>query len=279
MKRNPIFFVGLVYYPKYLPYFISKIYNLNKLFKFDAVRLVLNNPALDPGEVERLCNQKWKNFKVITHDNAGQEFGGYQCGVDDLLSVSAAFDLIVANDTLDIHHRTYAAGLRSFHSAFRGVGERKIFVGKIDNYRRLLRIDKLTTSRWVRSNFFGLDSDALDAIGFKIYDESVNALILDAADESEFFSQAIGPDLRDYLRNWLFVPTRDSWYGAAPLDATNCRAFAIKARSILQEKYLSMRLSDAGTAFISSDPTGIAKILVLLRRRLTALAIRAGVKV
>ncbi|MCJ2072971.1 hypothetical protein MKK75_29965 [Methylobacterium sp. J-030] len=279
MNRNPIFFVGLVYYPNYLDYFIARIEYLHKLFKFDAVRIVLNNPTIARAELERLCDRKWPNFAVLIHDNVGQEFGGYQRGVDNFLSVSSTFDLVVANDTLDIHHRTYTAGLRSFCHTFCGAEEPNIFVGKIDHYRRVLRIDGLATARWVRSNFFALDSEALEAIKFKIYDESVNTLIFDTVIEDEFFSEAIGPELRNYLRNWLFVPTNDSWYKAAPLDVTNSRALAVKARAILQEKYLSMRLSEAGTAFISSDPSGMEKVVVLLRRRLEAMAVRARTKV
>jgi hypothetical protein len=65
-----------------------------------------------------------------------------------------------------------------------------------------------------------------------------------------FFSPRLDAVLREHLGRWLFVSAGEmSWYRAAPLDAQNAPAFSRKARSILQEKYLSARLEAAGTIF------------------------------
>jgi len=49
---------------------------------------------------------------------------------------------------------------------------------------------------------------------------------------------------------------------AAPLDAQNASAFARKARSILQEKYLSARLEAAGTIFADIKQVSISEKLL-----------------
>ncbi|MGH7783105.1 MAG: hypothetical protein ACREO5_04600, partial [Candidatus Binatia bacterium] len=55
--------------------------------------------------------------------------------------------------------------------------------------------------------------------------------------------------IKDHIHAWLFRPESPyAWYGAEHLSAENASKFANKARSILQEKYISAALEEAGTS-------------------------------
>jgi len=122
-------------------------------------------------------------------------------------------------------------------------------VGKIDDSHRRLTLDGLWATRWVRSHLMGFDRAALDAIDRRFDDPHVDTLIRSTGNVDDFFAPAVGEGVRELIRLFLFKPGPWSWYGAAPLSATNCEAMALKARAILQEKFLSMRLEAKDAAF------------------------------
>lgn len=58
--------------------------------------------------------------------------------------------------------------------------------------------------------------------------------------------------LREHLEAWLFRARPGwHWYASDPLSAANAMKMARKARSILQEKYLSAVLENVGAEFVN----------------------------
>jgi hypothetical protein len=105
--------------------------------------------------------------------------------------------------------------------------------------------------RWITTNAFAVNRGALRALMRRLRCAEPDELVPGSTPAKAFFSAQLDPVLREHLSNWLFVPGGPlSWYRAAPLDEQNAAALARKARSILQEKYLSARLEAAGTIFV-----------------------------
>src|SRR4029453_13034628 len=116
------------------------------------------------------------------------------------------------------------------------------------------------TNRWMTTSIFAVNRAALQALNGRVSHPEVNDLIRTSARREEFFSQALDEALEAHLAGWLFgVPGQGAWYGAAPLTAENAPGLASKARSILQEKYLSARLDQAGAWFFDLNPYGIGE--------------------
>jgi hypothetical protein len=100
----------------------------------------------------------------------------------------------------------------------------------------------------VRSNLIGFDHAAISALDYKIYQPHLNDYLNDSVDT--FFTDHIKASTREKISQWLFAKEGHAWYGAAPLTEDNCAKMATKARSIIQEFYLAMRLEQNKTIFV-----------------------------
>jgi hypothetical protein len=235
--------VALAYYPDYLGSLREAIKTISQAAHVNAFALVLNNPQINGAKFQDLCNK----FYCVTHDNTGAEFGGYQAGLDILKrNFSAPFDLIIINDTVATHSRLTKEHLRAFVRSMADDRPNRV-VGQVDICRSL-RIDDLETSRWVRSNLIGFDHAAISALDYKIYQPHLNDYLNDSVDT--FFTDHIKASTREKISQWLFAKEGHAWYGAAPLTEDNCAKMATKARSIIQEFYLAMRLEQNKTIFV-----------------------------
>jgi hypothetical protein len=117
----------------------------------------------------------------------------------------------------------------------------------------------------------GLDHEALTKLRFLIYLPELDALVNETDRESDFFSPEIGQTVQDRLKKWLFRPETHSWYGASGLDSGNAIRFAAKARSIIQEIHLSMRLNGEGVAFIAPRMTHGEQRMIRVQRKILSL--------
>ncbi|MEO6080786.1 MAG: hypothetical protein ABIQ86_13565 [Steroidobacteraceae bacterium] len=183
------------------------------------------------------------DLDVIEHDNSGQEFGGYQAALD---RVKGSFPdrVIVMNDTAVKHGML----TRAYVSAFlRQVSlDIECFaLGSIDWDRRSLQLRGLRSPRWIRTHFFALDQRALRILDNRLYHPDLDQLVIASSPKDKFFSDEVGQSLQEHIQRYLFSPSPQSWYAAAPLSESNFPTMVRKARAILQEKYLSMMLESA----------------------------------
>ncbi|MET0430558.1 MAG: hypothetical protein ABW026_18920 [Microvirga sp.] len=264
-------FIGLVYYRDYLDGFAGAYRKLQRCSRFSDTCIVINGDGIAEADVRQAFGPLQENLHVLKHDNRGQEFGGYQAGLDfHRLGSDDAFDLVLANDTLGEHQKLFTAEFDAFRKTLAANPSGKV-VGKIDHAQRLQSIGPLTSSRWVRSNLMGLDHEALAKLRFRIYVPELEALVNETDRESEFFSAEVGQTVQDRLRKWLFRPETHSWYGASRLDGGNAGRFAAKARSILQEIHLSMRLNCEGMAFIAPRMSRSEQRMIRVQRKVLSL--------
>jgi hypothetical protein len=235
--------VALAYYPDYFGSLRETVKTISQMADVKAFALVLNNPSLSGSLFQDISS----NFYCVRHDNTGAEFGGYQVGLDIIKQkFPRAVDLVIINDTAATHYRLMKEHLRAFIRSMADERPNRV-VGQVDRSPSL-RIDDLETSRWVRSNLIGFDHNALLALDYKIYQPHLNDYLNDSADD--FFTDHIKASTREKISQWLFAKDGHSWYGAAPLTKDNCTIMAAKARSIIQEFYLAMRLEQNRTVFL-----------------------------
>jgi hypothetical protein len=266
-----IVFVGVVYYRDYLDGLSGAYRKLERFGRFSDTCIVINGSSIEEADVRKAFGPARENLHVLKHDNTGQEFGGYQAGLDfHRRRSSDAFDLVLANDTIDKHQKLFTSEFDAFRKTFATSPSGKV-VGKIDHSQRVQSIGSLTSSRWVRSNLMGLDHDALTKLRFRIYLRDLETLVNETDDESHFFSPEVSRAVQDRLKKWLFRPETHSWYGASKLDRGNAARFAAKARSIIQEIHLSMRLNCEGIAFIAPRMTRNEQRVIRVQRKFLSL--------
>jgi hypothetical protein len=156
--------------------------------------------------------------------------------------------------------------MRNFEQAICGNMGKRFIAGRIDSAPGRIEVGCLHATRWIRSNLFVIDDAALTSINHAIYAPELNSSIKDSPHEDTFFGATVAASLRSHLSDWLFSAGPVTWYKAEPLSSANHLRMASKARCIVQELYLSMRLEDAGTRFVQPPPLSIVE----------KIAVRAG---
>ena len=190
---------------------------------------------------------------VARHDNVGLEFGAYQRGLEEINDLASYDWLLIVNDSFSLHEPFPGQRVKNASERMRWrVGERApVAMGKIDGLERSFTIERIRTHRWLTSNLLVLSRAALKGLRTQIYCPELERLIVDSDDPDCFFAPELDVVLREHTSRWLFEPSeRFHWYRAAPLTSANSAFFARKARSILQEIYLSARLEALSTAFV-----------------------------
>jgi hypothetical protein len=241
---------------------IGIIKSITRVIRLRRIIIVINGSQISQSHLNSHFLEYCENCTIIQHDNTGLEFGAYQVGVDYANNDSMA-RIILMNDTVGTHQYYNIISLGQFCRAISMSGDRiKNFVtGHLDVSERRLSINGMVGSRWIRANLLGFDKEAIIRLDGRIYDPSIDKLIFESDNIDAFFASDLDKAVRLKIADWLFSTSRGKWYGAQPLSSDNSSAMASKARSILQEQYLSMRLEAAGTAFFLPRRTFIEECI------------------
>jgi hypothetical protein len=223
--------------------------SIARFMRLRRIVIVVNGDELNLAVIKSISDvhcEKW----AIQHDNSGLEFGAYQAGVD-YIARDRPDRTILMNDTVGSHQYYSTVQLRHFCQAISIPADRlnNFVTGDVNVHERRITINGMTGDRWVRSNLVGLDNEAIARLGRKIYDPSIDKFITDSGDIDTFFGPDLDSSAKLKVSDWLFSTAPGKWYNAQPLSAANSSMMAGKARSFLQEQYLSMRLETVGTAF------------------------------
>lgn len=188
---------------------------------------------------------------VIRHDNSGMEFGAYQVGLDFLAAKHDPEWVLFANDTFATHHSFGSVYRNKLATEMRRVREIPTVIGQVVSLPRSFKVEGLRTHRWITTNLFALNRAALRVLRGRVFRDELNSRITETSEMSDFFAPQIDVFLREHLEAWIFRAHAGwHWYASDPLSAANAPKMARKARSILQEKYLSAVLEDAGAEFV-----------------------------
>jgi hypothetical protein len=244
--------VSVHYYPEYVGESLRHVGEMCERLRPERCVLVANNPTVLPALQEAARRSAYAS-SVLLHDNSGLEFGAYQAGVERLLTAGEPDWTVILNDTFAIHQCFSRPMRRHLLHAVTTIDDQEtpIVVGQVESLPRSFDLLGLRMHRWITTNAFAVNRGALRALMHRLRCAEADELVPGSTPPKAFFSVRLDPVLREHLSSWLFVPAGPlSWYRAAPLDEQNAAALARKARSILQEKYLSARLEAAGTIFV-----------------------------
>ena len=272
--------VGIVsvhYYESHLKRSLASVHGLARRAGAHALIAVGNNPVLMPELLRQTSRFELPHVSCHLHDNRGLEFGAFQAGLEKMLPFDPDW-VVFANDTYAIH--------QSFSSVFRkhllaavampSDGRGAEAAGQVESIGRSYSIRGMRSHRWLTTSIFALNRPALRALGNRVYFPEIDRLVNSTADVESFFAPELDPAIVAHISAWLFGPSPEhSWYGAEALNDRNAERLANKARSILQEKYLSAVLDNAATWFFDIKGTGIRDRVV---KRLDAMlfAVRAS---
>jgi hypothetical protein len=242
--------VLVLYAKKRLTSTVGIVKRLTRVINLRRIIIVINGEQINPRYANSVFSYYCENCTVIQHDNTGLEFGAYQAGVNCLNNDSLE-RIILMNDTVGSHQYYSMIHLGQFCRAISVSGDRisNFVTGHVDVHERHIDINGSFGIRWVRSNLVGLDKEAVAKLGGKIYDPSIDNLISESDDLDTFFGPSLDGSVKLKIADWLFSTSPGKWYNAQPLSAVNSAMMAGKARSFLQEQYLSMRLEAVGAAF------------------------------
>jgi hypothetical protein len=272
--EKPLCLVAAVYYPSYLAHLALIVRRISASRPLHLLTIVINGTNISPHDVENHFDGLARNRIIHQHDNSGLEFGAYQAGLDLLRSSDDNdFDVIILNDTVGVHYPLNTETVSAFVRSLTIEPWPCRAVGIIDTVPRAFSIDQFLTSRWVRSNLIGFDADAISQLGYRIYVPAIDQYVTATADAPSFFSSSVGRSLQDHISRWLFTTSGHRWHSAAPLSPENAAKLAAKARSILQEKYLSMRLEQICAAFLQPALSPEEQRSIRLKSRLARLGL------
>jgi hypothetical protein len=216
------------------------------------VALVSNNRAID-AELESAAAEH--GYRFFRHDNTGAEFGAYDTGLAASPAESDVF--VFLNDTFAVHDYFTPVIRNRFVAWSRHIGmqQHPAIVGRIQTLFRSFFVGPKLANRWVTTSAFSLNRQAIQALGNRLYFSELNAWVRGGEQPERFFDESVDPVLGEHVLNWLFKPECEPrWYGAEPLSTHNCERMTKKARSILQEKYISATLENAHAEFRSILP-------------------------
>jgi hypothetical protein len=247
MGKPSVALVSAHYYPDYQRRNLREIERLKRAIPIDRHVGVLNGGAELIEVIAGPSGTQW-----VGHDNEGQEFGAYQRGLDVLLEGERPDWVIFMNDTLGTHTRLACGVLQRLQTAVESpTSSLPLMAGVLHHIERSCQIHGHRGSRHMRSRAMALNGVALGVLERRIRAAEIDALIAGAATRDSFFSEGCDPALQLRLASYLFqTDAALKWYRAAPLTHDNCAAMALKARAILQEFYLSLRLESASAIFI-----------------------------
>ena len=198
---------------------------------------------------------------LIGGDNSSREFSAFDRAVDFVGNRIWSYSLVhfatSAFDTL------YVAYLDRFvPSLLAATAGRATCVGHIDCYNQPIEINGQQSQHWVRSCFFFLPPAEVKALGS----------FVSIADGSRFFSgdpdapfrcdAPLDGQYRDYITEWLTgrgVGQGVTWHSTFTLTRDTVDAFEQKARMILNEQLLSLRLQALGCRLL--DVTWLSAML------------------
>lgn len=233
---------------------------------------ISNNKNLDGSRYTDYFTSSGFTAEYALHDNTGAEFGAYQRGLD-MARQQGTNVYIFINDTAGIHNFLGHSFVASLKSLMTDASLSAWCFGISNVAPRRFVIGDVSSNRWIQSHFFAMDSAALEAIEHTIYAPEINSLVSESPDPALFLANLSDKALRSYVEGWLFSESGSRWYGAEPLSQDNFRRFALKARSILQEKYLSMRMDSSFVAFHSPHAKLPRRVVEKFARRLFKLHI------
>ena len=216
------------------------------------------------------------DIELIAGSNESHEFSAYDEGLDRLRSVEGPVQVVVfANDRLGAYRDGFAELLNLHLLEF--CVTHQLALGNLDDPGRTFVTPFGVLERYLRGNLFIVPMGSLP---YDFHITSVDARLYDSAIPREYSSstdaasmQAIlsDPDYASFLWTWLTT----GWYRGGELSPANWQTLREKARDILNEHWLTVRLADHGIRPVYAEQAAAVAMMAsgpLQNMRLEAIA-------
>ena len=198
---------------------------------------------------------------VIGGDNHSREFSAFDRGIEFVGSDIWRYDLV--HFATSAFNQLHVAYLDRFDAdLLAAIGGRAVCVGHIDCYNEPIEVLTYHSQHWMRSCFFFLPPTEVKALGS----------FVSIVDRKQFFSgHHVAPFLddaplsrryRDYITEWLTggdIGQGVRWHSSFALTPQTLPEFEQKARAILNEQLLGIRLRALGCHLV--DVTWLSTML------------------
>jgi len=188
--------------------------------------------------------------RIVRGDNTSYEFSGWQVGIDNAEPLPV---WLFANDRYETVDYPYAKLLTSRVLEF--VRRERAAVGKLDAFPIPVISRGLVVSPWLRTAFFLISSEALDATGglVSVDEPDVASWGRCGEDDRQLYVPGVSPRHLAYILGFLTnIPAAGydaAWYRKLDVEADLAEVLR-KVRSILNEQFLSARVVAAGGALL-----------------------------
>jgi len=226
---------------------------LNRCYADNESHILIIDNALENG-----LQAATGNHSVISGDNTCLDFSGWEKGLaflKDHYSLNDDDILIFCNDSF---YRSYSHRIIDGFKPGDVTSEslQDTVAGFVDGYSAPVSILGYKFDRWIRSNFFIMTFNTfkkLDGIVFPLPPEEIFG-----GHAKQFFSETleISDDYKANLSKWLFGEERGcdeymgEWHSATNITPDNFEYFKKKARAILSEQYLSVKIINKGLGIL-----------------------------
>jgi hypothetical protein len=189
---------------------------------------------------------------VIGGDNLVWEFSAVDVAVRHLGGDIWAYDLV--NVVTSAFEQLYVAYLDRFTPAvLRAIAGAPVCVGHIDCYNTEVRIGPYRSQHWLRSCFLVLPVAELLALGTFVSVRHRDPWFSGRADDPFGPTSPLDGAYRKYITDWLLgqdIGQGVTWHRTLTLDEAGLGMFEQKARAILNEHLLGVRLRAGGCRLI-----------------------------
>ncbi len=198
---------------------------------------------------------------VLGGDNTAREFSAFDRALAVVGSEIWSYDLV--HFATSAFNTLYVAYLDRFDAAaLDAIGGRPVCLGHIDCYNEPIDVRTYRSQHWIRSCFFLLPPADAKALGSFVSVPDGTPFFSGDPDEPFRVDAPISLQYRTYLTQWLTggeIGQGVEWHSRFPLTKDTLPAFEQKARAILNEHLLSIRLRALGCRLI--DVTWLSTML------------------
>lgn len=208
-----------------------------------------------------IVNNNHSNIKngEIPGDNTNWEFSGWDKGISSL-DIKDGDVVVFANDTFR-HHRSWGrydqwrfkkAIIKLSASNEQGI------CGEVHKFSGIYQVLGVRSDRWVCTYLFALTGGVINKLNKVSLDESsLSGEIISINNEKIVWGGGVSLNLQTRIQKWLYPP--GGVLGWRKSHSSNDAIKLRKAKTILNEKWLSAYCSSNGITIIDAGPDVITK--------------------
>jgi hypothetical protein len=198
---------------------------------------------------------------LLGGDNTSREFSAFDRAIDFIGSDIWSYDFV--HFATSAFKTLYVAYLDRFDARLlHGLAGRPTCVGHLDCYNEPIEVLTYRSQHWIRSCFFFLPPEDVKALGSFVSIADAGRFFSGDPEEPFRVDAPISRRYREYITRWLTgyeIGQGVEWHSSFSLTRKTLPSFEQKARAILNEQLLSIRLRALGCHLV--DVTWLSMML------------------